>query len=173
MVALAKVDPHPVPGKPPKVLYLVETRVNTIIVGILVTLSVFLGDILQYIPVAALLGLFLFLGIFGLKGLYFRKILTAMFSRTKYWSEWNVLDGMPRPQVIVFTMIWVVELLILCTLLVFGEYENLMLVATALPFYLVFCTVFRNQILPRWKWIAPYLEKIDPPCAPETKTKTS
>ncbi|KAL7065528.1 hypothetical protein AAHC03_05734 [Spirometra sp. Aus1] len=173
MVALAKVDPHPAPGKPPKVLYLVETRVNTIIVGILVTLSVFLGNILQYIPVAALLGLFLFLGIFGLKGLYFRKILTATFSRRKYWSEWNVLDGMPRRQLIVFTAIWNVELLVLCALLVLGEYENLMLAATAIPFYLVFCGVFRNQMLPRWKWIAPYLEKIDPPCSPETKTKSS
>ncbi|BHF66341.1 Anion exchange protein 3 [Sparganum proliferum] len=173
MVALAKMEPHPAPGKPPKVLYLVETRVNTLIVGILVTVSVFLGDILQYIPVAALMGLFLFLGIFGLKGLHFRKLLTAMFSRTKYWSEWNVLDGMPRPQVIVFTVIWIVELIILCTLLVFGEYDNLMVASTAIPFFLVFCGVFRNKILPHWKWIAPYLEKIDPSCAPEARVKSS
>ncbi|KAL7065523.1 hypothetical protein AAHC03_05733 [Spirometra sp. Aus1] len=173
MVALAKMEQHPAPGKPPKVLYLVETRVNTLIVGILVTLSVFLGDILQYIPVAALMGFFLFLGIFGLKGLHFRKLLTAMFSRRKYWSEWNVLDGMPRPQVIVFTVIWLVELAILYTLLVLGEYDNLMVASTAIPFVLVFCGVFRNKILPHWKWIAPYLEKIDPPCAPEARVKSS
>ncbi|VDL89905.1 unnamed protein product [Schistocephalus solidus] len=159
MVALAKLESHPAPGKPPKVLYLVETRTNTLIVGILVTLSVFLGDILQYIPVAALLGLFLFLGIFGLKGLHFRKLLTAIFSRRKYWSDWNKLNGMPRPQVMVFTTIWIAELVILYTLLVFGEYESLMVASTAIPFFLVFCGVLRNLILPRWKWLAPYIEK--------------
>ncbi|VDN12190.1 unnamed protein product [Dibothriocephalus latus] len=160
MVALAKLESHPAPGKPPKVLYLVETRINTLIVGVLVTLSVFLGDILQYIPVAALLGLFLFLGIFGLKGLHFRKLLTAMVSRRKYWSDWNKLNGMPRPQVLVFTTIWLVELVILYTLLVFGEYEFLMVGSTAIPFFLVFCGFLRNVVLPRWKWLAPFLEKV-------------
>uniref|UniRef100_A0A0X3PU58 Band 3 anion transport protein n=1 Tax=Schistocephalus solidus TaxID=70667 RepID=A0A0X3PU58_SCHSO len=173
MVALAKLESHPAPGKPPKVLYLVETRTNTLIVGILVTLSVFLGDILQYIPVAALLGLFLFLGIFGLKGLHFRKLLTAIFSRRKYWSDWNKLNGMPRPQVMVFTTIWIAELVILYTLLVFGEYESLMVASTAIPFFLVFCGVLRNLILPRWKWLAPYIEKIDPPVAPQIKSKST
>ncbi|KAL7065520.1 hypothetical protein AAHC03_05732 [Spirometra sp. Aus1] len=173
MVALAKMEPHPAPGRPPKVLYLVETRVNTAIVGVLIIISVFLGNILQYIPVAALLGLFLFLGIFGMKGLRFRKLITATFSRRKYWCEWNVLDGMPRPQVIVFTGIWVAELMLLYTLLILGEYETLMMASTAIPFFLVFCAVLRNFILPRWKWMAPYLEKIDPPCVPDIKTKTA
>ncbi|BHF66320.1 Anion exchange protein 3 [Sparganum proliferum] len=173
MVALAKMEPHPAPGRPPKVLYLVETRVNTAIVGVLIIISVFLGNILQYIPVAALLGLFLFLGIFGMKGLRFRKLITATFSRRKYWCEWNVLDGMPRPQVIVFTGIWVSELMLLYTLLILGEYENLMMASTAIPFFMVFCAVLRNLILPRWKWMAPYLEKIDPPCVPDMKTKTA
>ncbi|VDN10398.1 unnamed protein product [Dibothriocephalus latus] len=167
MVALAKMESNPAPGKPPKVLYLVETRINTLIVGILVTLSVFLGNILQYIPVAALLGLFLFLGIFGLKGLHFRKLLTALLSRKKYWSEWNMLNGMPRPQVMAYTLIWIAQLVILYILLVVGEYENLMIASTAIPFFLVFCGVLRNLILPRWKWLAPYLERIDPPVAPQ------
>ncbi len=85
---------------------MVEQRVSILAVGILVTFSVYLGNILRYIPVAALFGLFLFLGILGLKGLQYRRMLVAVFSRKKYWSQWNILDGLPRKQVVLLTRLW-------------------------------------------------------------------
>ncbi len=137
-----------------------EQRVNTIIVGILVTLSVFLGDILSWIPVASLFGLFIFLGIFGFRGLRYKQILTALMSRKKYWKEWSMLDGLPRPFVYVFTGIWLLELAAMLTLLILGEYDDYTIAGVAFPFLLVSVGCIREFVMPRFKFMAPYLEKV-------------
>ena len=133
---------------------------NTIIVGILVTLSVFVGDFLCHIPVASLFGLFIYLGLFGLRGLRYKQIFVAMLSRKKYWSQWNILDGIPRKFVYIFTCIWTVELIIMLTLLILGEYEQFSPAGVVIPFVLVLASLLREVVLPRWTYMAPYLDKV-------------
>ncbi|VDD74379.1 unnamed protein product [Mesocestoides corti] len=160
MMALVKVNPNPAPGDNGAVWYLVEQRVNTILVGILVSLSVFAGDLLHLIPVASLFGLFIYLGIFGLRGLRYKQIFVALFSRKKYWSQWNILDGIPRRFVYLFMSIWTVELIIMLTLLILGEYDEFTPAGAAIPFVLVIASLLREVVFPRCKIMAPYLEKV-------------
>ncbi|VDN41442.1 unnamed protein product [Dibothriocephalus latus] len=130
------------------------------IVGILITLSVFIGDVLQYIPVAALYGLFLYLGLFCLKGMQLIVFLRVVLTRRKYWGEWALLDGLPNRQVVVFTLIWLLELIVLLVLLLFSEFPLVKKAAASLPFVLLLAGLLRRFAMPRWKWIAPYLDRV-------------
>ena len=46
-----------------------EQRVSTLVMSILIGLSVFLTQILSYIPMCVLYGVFLFMGVAALKGM--------------------------------------------------------------------------------------------------------
>lgn len=139
---------------------LVEQRFSILIVGVFVTLSVFLGTVLRLIPVASLFGLFIFLGLLGLRGLHYKRILTAVISRKKYWSQWHALEGLPRGQVVFFAVLWLFQLVILYVLFTLGAFPATAIAGVAIPFMMLLPSVIRGVILPRWEWIAPYLEKV-------------
>lgn len=129
-------------------------------VGILVTISVYLGDFLCHIPVASLFGLFIYLGIFGLRGSRYKQLFVAIFSRKKYWSQWSILDGIPRRFVYFFIAIWTTELMIMLILLILGEWEEFSAAGAAIPFGLVLASVLREVVLPKCRLMAPYLDKV-------------
>ncbi|VDD79139.1 unnamed protein product [Mesocestoides corti] len=160
-MALVKVDPHPPPGKPAEIISLVEQRVSVLIVGVLVTFSVYLGDILRLIPVAALYGMFIYLGLCGLRGLDSVNALLALLTRRKYWGRWEFLTNLPKAQLAVITAINFTELAILIIFIVTAEFATAGYTALATPLVLIGSGLIREFCLPRWQWLAPTLEKVN------------
>ncbi|KAL5110512.1 Band 3 anion exchange protein [Taenia crassiceps] len=165
-MALVKVDPHPPPGKPAEIISLVEQRVSVLIVGVLVTVSVYLGDILRLIPVAALYGMFLYLGLIGLRGLDSVNTLMALLTRRKHWGRWEFLTDLPKPQLAVIVTINFGELAILVAFIIVSEFTDGNYVTLATPLVLIGSGLVREFLLPRWQWLAPTLAKYDKRCLP-------
>ncbi|CDS41960.1 anion exchange protein 3 [Echinococcus multilocularis] len=171
-MALIIVDPHPPPGKPAEIISLVEQRVSVLIVGVLVTLSVYLGDILHLVPVAALYGMFLYLGLIGLRGLDSVNTLTALLTRRKHWGRWEFLTDLPKPQLAVIVSINFGELAILVVFIILAEFTDINYVTLATPLVLIGSGLVREFLLPKWQWLAPTLAKYDKRCLPAHPKKT-
>lgn len=137
-----------------------EQRVSILIVGILVTVSVFLGDILRLIPVAALYGMFIYLGLNGLRGLDSINSLSALVTRHKYWGRWEFLANLPQAQLAVITMINFSELFILIVFIILAEFAQAGYVTLATPLVLIGSGLIREFLLPKWQWLYPSLEKV-------------
>nr|CUU98357.1 hypothetical transcript [Hymenolepis microstoma] len=165
-MALVQLDPHPPPGKPAEIINLVEQRVSVLIVGALVIASVYLGDILRYIPVAALYGMFIYLGVIGLRGLDSVNTLLALLTRRKYWGRWEFLLNLPAPQLAVIVTINFTELGILVLFIILAEFTSAGYVILLMPLVIIFSGLLREFILPKWKWLAPCLAKYDKRCLP-------
>ncbi|KAL5971920.1 Anion exchange protein 3 [Taenia solium] len=171
-MALVKVDPHPPPGKPAEIISLVEQRVSVLIVGVLVTVSVYLGDILRLIPVASLYGMFIYLGLNGLRGLDSVNTLIALLTRRKYWGRWEFLTNLPKPQLAVIVSINFGELAILIVFIVVAEFAEANYATLATPLVLIGSGLVREFLLPRWQWLAPTLAKYDKHCLPAHPQET-
>uniref|UniRef100_A0A183SWG0 Anion exchange protein n=1 Tax=Schistocephalus solidus TaxID=70667 RepID=A0A183SWG0_SCHSO len=157
-MALVKLEPHPPPGKPAEIISLVEQRVNLLIVGLLVMCAVALGDILRFIPVAALYGMFLFVGMSGLRGLDLTNSISALLCRRKYWGRWEFLSNLPKQQLAVFTLIRFCELSILIAIMIIAEFSSASWISFAFPLIIIISALIREFVLPRWRWLAVYLE---------------
>nr|VZI27524.1 unnamed protein product [Spirometra erinaceieuropaei] len=163
-MALVKLEPHPPPGKPAQIISLVEQRVNLLIVGLLVMCTVALGDVLRFIPIAALYGMFLFVGMSGLRGLDLTNSIYALLSRRKYWGRWEFLSNLPKQQLAVFTLIRFCELSLLITIMIIAEFSSAGWISFAFPLIIIISALIREFILPRWRWLAVYLEILDRRC---------
>ncbi len=137
-----------------------EQRVSVLIVGVLVTISVYLGDILRLIPVAALYGMFIYLGLNGLRGLDSVNALFALLTRRKYWGRWEFLTNLPAPQLAVITTINFSELSILIVFIVVAGFAAAGYVTLATPIVLIGSGLIREFLLPRWRWLEPALEQV-------------
>ena len=146
-----------------RIICLVEQRVSVLIVGILVAVSVYLGDILRLIPVAALYGMFIYLGLNGLMGLDSVNTLKALLTRRKYWGRWEFLTNLPLPQLAVIILINFGELAILIVFIVVAEFTTAGYIAMATPIILIGSGLVREFLLPKWSWLAPSLEKVGNP----------
>ncbi|BHF62736.1 Anion exchange protein 3 [Sparganum proliferum] len=172
-MALVKLEPHPPPGKPAQIISLVEQRVNLLIIGLLVMSTVALGDVLRFIPIAALYGMFLFVGMSGLRGLDLTNSIYALLSRRKYWGRWEFLSNLPKPQLAVFTLIRFCELSLLIAIMIIAEFSSAGWISFAFPLIIIISALIREFILPRWRWLAVYLEILDRRCIQVAKRKST
>ncbi|VDN99732.1 unnamed protein product [Rodentolepis nana] len=163
-MALVQVESHPPPGKSAEIINLVEQRVSVLIAGLLVVVSVYLGDILRLIPVAALYGMFIYLGLNGLRGLDSVNTLLALMMRRKYWGDWEFLINLPIPQLAVIVIINFTELAILVVFIFLAEFAHAGYIVLLMPLVLIFSGLLREFILPKWTWLAPCLDKYDKRC---------
>ncbi|VDK52711.1 unnamed protein product [Dibothriocephalus latus] len=129
-----------------------------LIVGILVMCTVMLGDVLRFIPVAALYGLFLFVGISGLRGLDLTNSIYALLCRRKYWGRWEFLSNLPKQQLAVFTLIRFCELSMLIAVMIIAEFSSASWISFTFPLIIIISALIREFLLPRWRWLAVYLE---------------
>lgn len=143
-----------------RIINLVEQRVSILIAGLLVTMSVYLGDVLHFIPVAALYGMFIYLGLNGLRGLDSVNTVLALITRRKYWSRWEFLTNLPIPQLAVIVSINFAELGILMVFIILAEFTTAGFLTLSTPLIFLFSGILREFILPKWKWLAPCLAKV-------------
>nr|CAH8826352.1 unnamed protein product [Trichobilharzia regenti] len=161
LVALVKMDQSPAPGMPHKIIGTVEQRVSGVFVGLLVALSIFLGSILSHIPLAALYGMFLYMGVMGLRDLQFVLRMCSLMKRRKHWEDWECVRGLPSRHILVFSLIQAAVVLILVILNIISDFTPLNYVGIIFPVVILFYGLIREFALPKWKWLALYLHQLD------------
>ncbi|KAF6774304.1 hypothetical protein AHF37_06698 [Paragonimus kellicotti] len=161
LVALVQLDPSPAPGMPHRVIGTVEQRVSGTFVGILVALSIFLGSILKFIPLAALYGMFLYMGMMGLRDLQFFQRCLALMKRRKHWEDWEFVRGLPSAHILVFASIQILVIGILVALNIISEVTVITYAGIAFPLVVIVYAILRETALTRWRWLAIYLHQLD------------
>ncbi|CAL8108266.1 unnamed protein product [Calicophoron daubneyi] len=161
LAALVKMDRAPAPGMPHRVVGTVEQRVSGMLVGILVALSVFLGSVLCYIPLAALYGMFLYMGVMGLRDLQFFKRVLALMKRRKHWEDWEYVRGLPSQHIMVFAAIQAGVIAILVSLNIVAEFTVATYAGIIFPAVIIIYGIIRETVLPKWTWLALYLHQLD------------
>ncbi|CAH8489149.1 unnamed protein product [Schistosoma bovis] len=160
LVALVKMDQSPAPGMPHKIVGTVEQRVSGVFVGILVALSIFLGSILSNIPLAALYGMFLYMGVMGLRDLTFVLRICSLMKRRKHWEDWECVRGLPSRHILVFSLIQAAVVLILVSLNIISDFTVANYVGLIFPIIILIYGLIREFALPKWEWLALYLHQL-------------
>ncbi|CAH8467855.1 unnamed protein product [Schistosoma turkestanicum] len=160
LVALVKMDQSPAPGMPHKIVGTVEQRVSGVFVGILVALSIFLGSILSNIPLAALYGMFLYMGVMGLRDLTFVLRICSLMKRRKHWEDWECVRGLPSKHILVFSLIQAAVVLILVSLNIISDFTEANYVGLIFPIVILIYSLIREFALPKWEWLALYLHQV-------------
>ncbi|CAL8108254.1 unnamed protein product [Calicophoron daubneyi] len=161
LVALVKMDHAPAPGIPHRVIGTVEQRVSGLLVGVFVALSIFLGSILSFIPLAALYGMFLYMGVMGLRDLQFFLRVLALLKRRKHWEDWECVRGLPGKHILVFAIIQTIIIAILVALNIVAEFSTAKYAGIIFPVIILLYALFRESALPRWTWLSLYLHQLD------------
>ncbi|CAG5123621.1 unnamed protein product, partial [Candidula unifasciata] len=105
IMSLRKESDCTAPGERPTFLGVREQRVTALMVGILSGASVLFTTVLQFIPLAVLYGVFLYMGVAALKGMQFIDRLLLMFKPAKYQPDYTYLRHVPIKRVHLFTVI--------------------------------------------------------------------
>ncbi|CAG5122239.1 unnamed protein product, partial [Candidula unifasciata] len=113
IMSLKKESACTAPGERPTFLGVREQRVTALLVGILSGASVLFTTVLQFIPMAVLYGVFLYMGIAALKGMQFVDRLLLILKPAKYQPDYTYLRHVPIKRVHIFTAIQLVCLAVL------------------------------------------------------------
>uniref|UniRef100_A0A0B6ZC76 Bicarbonate transporter-like transmembrane domain-containing protein n=1 Tax=Arion vulgaris TaxID=1028688 RepID=A0A0B6ZC76_9EUPU len=105
MMSLKKESECTAPGERPTFLGVREQRVTALMVGILSGASVLFTTVLQFIPMAVLYGVFLYMGVAALKGMQFIDRLMLILKPAKYQPDYTYLRHVPIKRVHLFTII--------------------------------------------------------------------
>ncbi|XP_055869430.1 sodium bicarbonate cotransporter 3-like isoform X3 [Biomphalaria glabrata] len=116
VMSLRKESECTAPGERPVFLGVREQRVTALLVGILSGASVLFTGVLQYIPMAVLYGVFLYMGIAALKGMQFIDRILLFFKPAKYQPDYIYLRHVPINRVHIFTFIQIICLGVLCAI---------------------------------------------------------
>ncbi|KAH7713799.1 anion exchange protein 3-like isoform X10 [Aphelenchoides avenae] len=131
------------PGAKPVVDHVIEQRVTTIVVSLLIGLVAFAGSYLR-LPLACLFGVFLYLGIRNLSGLQLARRIILFLIPEKYFPNTPYTQEVCTWRLHLYTSIQVVFVLLIYLVKHFKQ------TALAFPFVLIVFVVFRHVALP---WI--------------------
>ncbi|GMR61227.1 hypothetical protein PMAYCL1PPCAC_31422, partial [Pristionchus mayeri] len=131
----------------------IEQRVTTICVSLLIGAFAFLGSVLR-LPMASLFGVFLYLGVMNLAGIELVKRTALFFVPVKYHWVTAYTKTMKVWRIHLYTLIQLV-LVVIISIVKQGTYT-----ALAFPFVLILFIVFRHTALPRI-FTAEELEALD------------
>ncbi|XP_059157993.1 electroneutral sodium bicarbonate exchanger 1-like isoform X2 [Physella acuta] len=113
VMSLKKESECTAPGERPTFLGVREQRVTALLVGLLSGTSVLFTHVLQFIPMAVLYGVFLYMGVAALKGMQFIDRLLLFFKPAKYQPDYIYLRHVPIKRVHIFTVIQIICLAVL------------------------------------------------------------
>lgn len=129
-----------------RVVRVQETRVTGAAAHILIGVSVLLVDnVLQYIPVPVLYGVFCYLGLQALTGNHFWSRLLLLVTEQAHYPPSDFLRKVPQKQIHLFTLVQAVAVVVFCVLAFF---PNPYLVSV-FPVVIVLLVPVRWFLLPR------------------------
>ncbi|VDK42559.1 unnamed protein product [Anisakis simplex] len=128
------------PGERAEVDHVIEQRLTTIGVSVLVGLITLAGSYLR-LPLAALFGVFLYLGVMNLSGMQLIQRIVLLFIPSKYFPDTSYTQMVGVSRMHLYTAIQVGCLIIVYTVKYFKQ------TALAFPFVLMLFILFRQCVL--------------------------
>uniref|UniRef100_A0A915PPV6 Anion exchange protein n=1 Tax=Setaria digitata TaxID=48799 RepID=A0A915PPV6_9BILA len=128
------------PGERPGVDHVLEQRVTTIGVSLLIGLFAFGGSYLR-LPLASLFGVFLYLGVMNLTGVQFVQRIILFFIPEKYFPDTPYTESVDIRRMHLYTTIQIICLIIIYAVKYFKR------TALAFPFILMLFILFRQLFL--------------------------
>ncbi|KRY59443.1 Electrogenic sodium bicarbonate cotransporter 1 [Trichinella britovi] len=154
MESLRIVSEIAAPGEKPAVLGIKEQRVTAVIAHLLIGFSIFLTPLMKLIPIPALLGIFLYMGIVSLIGQQFIQRILIVFMPTKHQPDYPWLRMVPLRRIHLFTAIQVVSFVLLAIV------EEMKLISMIFPMMLVVLICIRKFFL-GWLFTDKELKYLD------------
>uniref|UniRef100_A0A5S6QFQ1 Anion exchange protein n=1 Tax=Trichuris muris TaxID=70415 RepID=A0A5S6QFQ1_TRIMR len=130
------------PGEKPAFLGIKEQRVTALIAHILIGLAVFLTPVVKLVPMPALLGIFVYMGIVSLIGQQFIERVLIIFMPTKHQPDYPWLRLVPIRKIHMFTAIQVFSFVLLAIV------EEIKIVSMLFPLMLLVLICIRRFVLP-------------------------
>nr|AKN21409.1 slc4a-3 [Schmidtea mediterranea] len=162
VIAMTKWDQKVIPGVRHKILGVVEQRLTLLIVGGLVLATVLVEPLLNYIPTSAMLGMFLYMGVMGIRDLVVTRRLIAMFKRQKHWKDHEYLRDIPPPVLKAFEILQLGMIILMFSMNCITEFAGVSWCSFLIPALLLLFAVCREIVLPRIVWFKNHLDKLDP-----------
>lgn len=126
------------PGVKPKLDYIIDQRLTNFLVSFCIGLLAFTSNLLEHIPIAVLLGVFLYLGIISLSGLSLIERIKVFFMPSKHHPDADFIRNVKLWKIHIFTLIQV-----MCLALLWVVKNSI--IAIAFPFFLILLVVFRHS----------------------------
>ncbi|XP_043287277.1 band 3 anion transport protein isoform X2 [Venturia canescens] len=127
------------PGDKPHIVEVKEQRVSALLVAILVGVSVLMAPLLRRVPMAVLLGVFLYMGISSTNGVQLFDRVKLFFMPVKHHGSANYVRRVQTYKMHIFTL---VQILCLATLWIVKSTRA----ALSLPFFLILMIPLRAQM---------------------------
>jgi hypothetical protein len=129
------------PGAKAEVDFVIEQRLTTICVSILIGLIAFAGSYLR-LPLASLFGVFLYLGVMNLCGIQLIERIVLFFIPEKYFPTRSYTQDVSFWRLNMYTLI---QIILLVFIFMVKHYKR---TALAFPFVLILFIAFRQFIMP-------------------------
>ncbi|CAF0823359.1 unnamed protein product [Didymodactylos carnosus] len=122
-----------------------ETRLTILISHSLIGASLLMSEVLKKIPTPVLDGLFLYLALTSLDGNQCFERVSLFFTEQAAYPPNHYIRQVPQRKMHLFTMLQIVQLVILCAL----GFSPILYTKLALPLWLVLMVAFRYKLLPK------------------------
>ncbi|GAA54310.1 anion exchange protein 3, partial [Clonorchis sinensis] len=140
----------------------VEQRLTGFVIGLLVALSVIVeAQLFALIPMGALYGMFMYMGIMGLRELVVVRRLLALLKRRKHWRDREYLRHLPAAALASFVAVQMGFIVLLLALNWTTEFARIGATSLLFPFILLLFGVVREFVLPRFRLLRSYLHEMD------------
>lgn len=161
VLALQVWEDRALPGVRRRLVGVREQRISGCIIGCFVFLCVFLGPyVLRLIPMGAMYGMFLFMGVSAFRGLQLVTRTSALLRRRRYWPDASYLQA-PLRVLITFSAIEWLVVGLLFTLNCLTEFADMSYPSLLFPLILVAFGLVRILMLPRFDLLKEHLNTID------------
>ncbi|VDP85327.1 unnamed protein product [Echinostoma caproni] len=161
VIALTKWNTKTPPGVPHRIIGCVEQRVTGFTIGLLVALSVTLeARLFALVPMGALYGMFLYMGIMGLRDLVLIRRLCVLLKRRKHWKDREYLRHLPPSVMAVFVTTQFMFIGWLLAMNWVTEFARVGATSLVFPFILLIYAITRECLLPRFTLLRPHLEQV-------------
>ncbi|XP_063712930.1 band 3 anion transport protein-like isoform X5 [Symsagittifera roscoffensis] len=140
--ALIVSDPHHAPGEKPK-MSVIEQRVTSFLVNVLLGLSILLKSVLSHVPYSVLYGVFFYMGVACLGSLQFYDRIKLMFMQRRNYPSVPYVRNVSGLKVHLFTIIQIAVVAIL-----WAVKESP--ISIFFPFFLILLVPVRLKLLPKF-----------------------
>ncbi|CAH1989911.1 unnamed protein product [Acanthoscelides obtectus] len=127
------------PGEKPHLIEVKEQRLSALFVSIFIGLSVFMSPLLRLVPLAVVLGIFLYMGVASIDGIQFFDRTKLLFMPVKHHPQASYVRKVKTVKMHLFTFIQLICLVILW--IVKSTKASL-----AFPFFLILMVPLRRQL---------------------------